>query len=75
MDFPAHTVVEVAQHGSPFLLNAVGRMLGLGQAEQQALARGEFPRWAVLTIGIGLGALVGVYAHRRWPEVGKVFGT
>lgn len=69
----AETVIKGASNGSPFVLNAVGRMFGLGQAEQDALLRGDMPRWAVFTIGLVAGTAAGMYAYQRWPEVGRVF--
>jgi len=66
---------QVARNGSPLLLNSMGRIFGLGDDEQKALARGDFPRWAVLLIGIGAGVAAGVYVQRKWPsQVSKVVG-
>lgn len=67
---------RIAQHGSPLLINSMGRLFGLGETEQQALAKGEFPRWAIFVLGIGAGLAAGVFAQRRWPAtVSKVTGV
>lgn len=71
----ASVVKNVGNQGSPDLLQATGRLFGLGEAEQTALFRGGIPRWAILGLGIAAGVFVGVYAHRRWPEyAGKIVG-
>ena len=65
-------IQKLAVQGSPKLLNAVGRVFGLGQAEQQALSQGKFPVWFWITSGLIVGAGLGIYVERTWP--GKVFG-
>jgi hypothetical protein len=68
------TVAHFATEGSPVLLNAVGRAFGLGRGEQQALANGAMPGWALALLGAGAGLAVGIYVQRKWPQVGrKVF--
>ena len=70
------SVLEVSQGGSPVALHAFGRLFGLGAAERSTLFGGDgVPRWACVAVGVMGGALLGVYAHRRWPrQVGKVIG-
>lgn len=68
VDIPYEQVVELAQNGSPLLVRSAGRLLGLGAAEQQALTTTGIPRWAVLTVGLGLGFFVGAWAYRRYPK-------
>lgn len=68
MNIPVDAVVEVASHGSPALLNAVGRAFGLGLGEQEALARGQISRWVMLGLGLAVGLGAGAYAYRRWPN-------
>lgn len=66
----------VAQHGSPLLVNSLGRLFGLGQEEQKALVKGEFPRWAVFAIGLGAGVVAGIMVQRKFPsQVSKVLGS
>ncbi len=60
---------HVAENGSPIGLSAVGRILGLGQAEQAALGSGQIPWWLWTTIGIAGGVFVGVQLHKRWPSM------
>lgn len=75
MNFPIDTIANVAQNGSPVLLEAAGRVFGLGTDEQTALARGALPGWAILGIGLVAGVALGVYAHRTWPQqAGKIIG-
>ena len=72
---PIEQLAEVAKHGSPAMLSAVGRLFGLGQGEQQALVNGKFPAWSVLLVGLAGGFVVGAYAYRKWPSaMGKVVG-
>lgn len=65
---PMHQIVDMAQNGSPALLSAAGRMLGLGQAETSALTKGKIPAWFWITMGVGAGIFAGVRAYRMWPE-------
>jgi len=60
--------MTATQNGSPLLLSAVGRVLGLGQDEQRALADGKIPGWLWLTVGLVGGTLVGIQIYKRWPE-------
>lgn len=72
---PPEEIIDTLQNGSPMLLNAAGRMLGLGEGEQQALAAGAFPRSALVGLGLLGGMLLGLYVGKRWPSVTrKVFG-
>jgi|GEM_PF-2340943 len=79
MQIPLEAVGQlgsVAKNGSPLLVNSLGRLFGLGQEEQQALVKGEFPRWAVFALGIGAGVIAGVLVQRKFPsQVSKVFGS
>jgi len=61
-------VQEMATKGSPRLLSMVGRAFGLGQAEQQALVKGNFPTWFWITAGVAVGVVVGIQVQKRWPE-------
>jgi hypothetical protein len=71
---PPEEIIDTLQNGSPMLLNAAGRMLGLGEGEQQALAAGAFPKVALVGLGIVGGVLLGLYVGMRWPGIArKVF--
>lgn len=61
-------VQELAAKGSPKLLSMVGRAFGLGQAEQQALVKGNFPTWFWVTAGLTIGVVVGIQVQKRWPD-------
>ena len=66
---PVRDIARVAKDGSPTLLYGVGRLFGLGAAERQALfGGGGVPGWALLAVGLTAGAVIGVAAHRRWPQ-------
>lgn len=67
--------VQMAQHGSPVLLNAIGRVFGLGQDEQTALLGGRVPGWLLLAVGLAAGILGGAALERRdmLPKWAKVF--
>ena len=76
MNIPAETVIRVAKNGSPDLLSSVGRLFGLGTDEQQALMRGEVPRWAMFALGVAAGVAAGVFVQRKYPEqVSKLVGV
>lgn len=64
---PYGQVAHAAQHGSPIVLEAAGRLLGLGEAERGALAAGRVPGWLWATLGLGAGVVIGVRAYRKWP--------
>lgn len=60
--------IEIAKHGSPMLLQAVGRAFGLGAEEREALSqRSGIPWWLWVTAGIAGGFVAGVQVYRRWP--------
>lgn len=67
-NLPYAHMAQVAQHGSPALLTAVGRAFGFGQAERAALTQGKIPGWLWLTLGLGVGVVAGVRAYREWPD-------
>ena len=73
-NLPADAIGQVAQHGSPMLLRALGRAVGLGQDEQAALGQGAVPWWLYGVIGVGLGVFVGVQLQKRWPEKVEFLG-
>lgn len=76
MNIPAETVMHVAQNGSPALLSSFGRLFGLGSDEQQALMKGEVPRWAMFALGLAAGIAAGVFVQRKYPEqVSKLVGV
>ena len=68
MGASAQDVAHAAQHGSPVVLEAAGRLLGLGANERDALARGRLPGWLWAVVGLGAGVVVGVRAYRTWPR-------
>lgn len=64
-------LASIAQNGSPLLVNAVGRVFGIGPAERRALGRagaGGVPSWAWAGLAFVAGAVVGVRVYKRWPE-------
>lgn len=63
-------VAQVAQHGSPVIMQAVGRVFGLGPEERMALAGDGFgvPTWAWVVLGAGAGFIVGVRVYKKWPR-------
>jgi len=67
---PEH-LEQFALTGSPLLLNSLGRVFGLGQEEQRAIAQGGFPTWALVALAAGAGFLLGAYVHDRYPFVTK----
>lgn len=59
------TIQHLATRGTPVVLEAAGRLAGLGQAEQTALLEGKVPFWLLLTIGVAAGWAIGVQAQKR----------
>lgn len=76
VQIPYADLAHGARHGSPLLVSAVGRALGLGAAEQAELAQNGIPRWALFVVAAGCGLFLGAWAHRRWPkQVSKITGN
>lgn len=63
----ATEVQKIAASGSPALLNIAGRAIGLGQAETNALVKGNIPSWFWATAGVLGGIVIGIQIHKRWP--------
>lgn len=63
-------VAQVAQNGSPLLLQALGRLYGVGPAERQALgADGKgVPVWVWATMAFAVGAVAGIRVYRAYPR-------
>lgn len=78
MNIPVEAIGQfgsIAKNGSPLILSSFGRLFGLGADEQRALLKGDFPRWAVLAVGVGIGLVGGAYLHKKFPaQVGRVIG-
>jgi hypothetical protein len=62
------TLLKVANEGSPFVLNAVGRMFGLGQEETKYLLKDGIPTWTWVVIALGAGFFAGVRTEKNWPD-------
>lgn len=76
MDLPVEQITDMAQNGSPVLLQAVGRVFGLGQAERTALVQNGLPRWSLYLVTAALGVAAGIYIHRNWPrQVDRMMGA
>lgn len=76
MHIPPQVMAQVAANGSPELLSSFGRLFGFGNAEQQALVKGEFPRWSFFALGAALGIAAGIAVQRRYPEtIRKIVGV
>lgn len=71
----AHQIMGATKDGSPFLLEAVGRLCGLGDAERNALARAGIPSVVWGVGGVAAGVVLGAYLYRRYPRhMSKVVG-
>jgi hypothetical protein len=76
VQLPVGQLSEVAQNGSPVLLQAVGRVFGLGEAERGALFANGLPRWSMYVLLATAGVVAGVYIHKRWPrQIDRVIGS
>jgi len=67
-----YTEVErIARHGSPMLLQAIGRAFGIGPAERAALGNSGgaiFPTWTWIVAALGVGFVVGSRVQKRFPD-------
>lgn len=64
-------VERIARHGSPLLLQAIGRAFGLGPAERAALGRngaGGIPTWTWVAAAAAAGFVVGVRVYKHYPD-------
>lgn len=64
----AEGIREAVSNGSPATLRAIGRALGLGEAEQRALFSEGPPWWAVAGLGIAFGFYAGAYVQKTYPK-------
>lgn len=67
---PFGQVARVAKDGSPLLLQALGRLYGIGPAERQALGAdgAGVPAWAIAALALGVGLVVGARVQRQYPQ-------
>jgi hypothetical protein len=72
MDLPGNLSVSdmmvIAKEGSPFIVNTVSRLAGLGADERKKLADDGVPRWAVATLALVVGAAVGARLYKSYPR-------
>ena len=63
-------VAQVAQNGSPMLLQAIGRLYGLGPNERRAFGADGVgvPGWAWGSLVFIAGVTVGIRVYRKWPN-------
>jgi len=61
-------VAKLATAGSPGLLRAAGRLLGLGEVQQDQLTQGRIPWWIIAVGGVALGVAAGVKLQQRYPH-------
>lgn len=63
-------VANVARDGSPLLLQALGRLYGIGPVERRAFgATGDgFPTWAWVALALGAGVIVGTRLQKHYPD-------
>ena len=67
-NLPYGDLMHAAQHGSPALLQAVGRAVGLGAEERAAITKGALPGWLWAVGGIAVGVFVGVRLQKAVPQ-------
>ena len=71
---PAHIpygqVAKIAQDGSPLLLQALGRLYGLGPRERRAFGKdGDgVPGWAWAAIALAAGLVIGAKGQKHYPQ-------
>ncbi len=64
------TVAQVARDGSPLLLQALGRLYGIGPTERRAFgATGNgVPTWAWIVVALGAGVIIGTRVQKSYPQ-------
>jgi hypothetical protein len=65
-------VRAIARDGAPMLLQALGRVYGLGPSERRALGGsgnggGGLPTWTWAVFGIACGVVIGSRVEHAWP--------
>ena len=60
-------IAKAATQGSPLLLNAVGRIYGLGAEERASLFGEGIPGWTWAVAALAVGFVVGVRIHKSYP--------
>ena len=58
---------QIAKDGAPMVVQAAGRLLGLGDEERAALAGGKIPWWLWAVGGVAAGYVLGVKMQKRYP--------
>lgn len=64
-------LAAVAKDGSPLLLQALGRLYGLGPGERRAAFGSDgsgVPGWAWAALALGVGIVVGVRIQKNFPR-------
>ena len=63
-------VERIARHGSPVLLQAIGRAFGLGPQERAALGHDGvgIPTWTWVAVAVAAGFFIGVRVHKAYPH-------
>jgi hypothetical protein len=63
-------VARVAQDGSPLLLQAIGRLYGLGPSERSAFgADGSgVPAWTWALLALAGGVVIGARVQKAYPD-------
>lgn len=63
-------VASVARDGSPLLLQALGRLYGIGPTERRALGSNGtgVPTWAWVTLALGAGVIAGTRIQKAFPQ-------
>lgn len=61
-------MIHLAREGSPMLINAVGRLAGLGDGERKTLSATGVPGWALAIVAGVAGVYAGIKWHQRSPD-------
>jgi hypothetical protein len=64
---PLGQLAGVVQNGSASVLKFAGRAIGLGDAGQEALAKGKVPWWAISIGALAIGVVAGIQWESRSP--------
>ena len=59
---------QLAKSSAPVIMNAAGKLLGLGNDELDAAKGGRVPWWVWTVGGLALGFAAGAYVQRKHPS-------
>jgi hypothetical protein len=71
LDLRFEDVERITRDGAPMVLQALGRVYGLGPRERRALGATNgsgLPAWTWALLGIAAGFVAGARVQKAWPD-------